>query len=271
MRGTTTRLPRGRAQLVRVLSTAGDVIRVDDVVIALQLDRTGAAQRLSRWVEQGWLRRVGRGAYVAASIDTMGSDRVLDDPWVLVPALFEPAYIGGRTAAEHWDLTEQIFKDIFVMTAQIVRQKRQERHGTLFSLKHVDGRKIFGTRNVWRHRTRVPVSDVHRTIIDLFDDPAVGGGIQHAADCLAAYLRRDDRDDQKLVDYAVNLGNGAVFKRLGFLAEYFPDGPRLGRLCRRHLSGGYAKLDPVQDAPFVESEWRLRVPERWARREQDDR
>ncbi|MDE0388756.1 MAG: type IV toxin-antitoxin system AbiEi family antitoxin domain-containing protein, partial [Rhodospirillales bacterium] len=66
MKENTGRLPRGRAQLVRVLSTAGDVIHVDDVVIALQLDRIAAAQRLSRWAEQGWLRRVGRGAYVAA-------------------------------------------------------------------------------------------------------------------------------------------------------------------------------------------------------------
>ena len=261
------RLPRGRTQLVRVLSTAGDVIHVDDVVIALQLDRTGAAQRLSRWVEQGWLRRVGRGAYVAASIDTIGSDRVLDDPWVLVPALFAPAYIGGRTAAEHWDLTEQIFKDIFVMTAQPVRQKRQERHGTLFSLKHIDEQKIFGMKNVWRHQTRVPVSDVHRTIIDMLDAPAIGGGIQHVADCLAAYLRREDRDDKKLVDYAMGLGNGAVFKRLGFLAEYFPGGAELGRLCEQHLSGGHAKLDPVQDGTVVATKWRLRVPTRWIREE----
>ena len=263
----TTRLPRGRAQLVRVLSAAGDVIHVDDVVAALQLDRTGAAQRLSRWAEQGWLRRVGRGAYVAASIDTMGSDRVLDDPWVLVPALFAPAYIGGRTAAEHWDLTEQIFKDIFVMTAQPVRQKRQERHGTLFSLKHIHERKIFGTKNVWRHQTRVPVSDAHRTIIDMLDDPAIGGGIQHVSDCLEAYLRRDDRDDEELVDHAVRFGNGAVFKRLGFLAERLPDGGELGSLCEQHLSGGHAKLDPTQDGPLVVTKWRLRVPERWAREE----
>ena len=262
---STTRLPRGRAQLVRVLSTASDVIRVDDVVTALQLDRTGAAQRLSRWVEQGWLRRVGRGAYVAATIDTMGSDRVLDDPWVLVPALFAPAYIGGRTAAGHWDLTEQIFKDIFVMTARPLRQRRQERHGTLFSLKHIHERKIFGTKNVWRHQTRVPVSDVHRTIIDMLDDPAIGGGIQHVGDCLAAYLRRDDRDGEKLVEYAVGLGNGAVFKRLGFLAERFPGGAELARLCGQHLSGGHAKLDPAQDGPLVVTRWRLRVPERWAR------
>ncbi len=265
MNEKTTRLPHGRAQLVRVLSAAGDVIHVDDVVSALQLDRTAAAQRLSRWAEQGWLRRVGRGAYVAASLDTMGSDRVLDDPWILVPALFAPAYIGGRTAAEHWDLTEQIFKDIFVMTAQAVRQKRQERHGTLFSLKHIDERKIFGTKNVWRHRTRVSVSDVHRTIVDMLADPAIGGGIQHVADCLDVYLRRDDRDDRTLTDYAVRLGNGAVFKRLGFLAERFPGGTELARLCERHLSGGHAKLDPAQDGPLIVTKWRLRVPARWAR------
>lgn len=261
------RLPQGRAQLVRVLSAAGDVIRVDDVAEALQLNRTAAAQRLARWTEQGWLRRVGRGAYVAASIDTMGSDRVLDDPWVLVPALFAPAYIGGRTAAEHWDLTEQIFKDIVVMTAQAVRKKHQERHGALLSLKHIHERKLFGTKSVWRHQTRVPVSDVHRTIVDMLDDPLVGGGIQHVADCLAAYLRRNDRDDGKLIEYAARLGNGAVFKRLGFLAERLPGGAELARLCERHLSGGHAKLDPAQVGSHVVNRWRLRLPPSWAREE----
>lgn len=259
----TLRLPQGRAQLVRVLSSAGDVIRVDDVVTALQLDRTAAAQRLSRWAEQGWLSRVGRGAYVAASIDTLGSQRVLDDPWVLVPALYAPAYIGGRTAAEHWDLTEQIFKDLVVMTAQALRDKRQERHGALFLLKHISERKIFGTKTVWRHRTRVPVSDVHRTIIDMLDDPSIGGGIQHVADCLFAYLRRDDRNNEKLIEYAIRLGNGAVFKRLGFLVERNPEGAELARLCEQHLSGGHAKLDPAQAAPRVVAKWRLQVPQRW--------
>jgi predicted transcriptional regulator of viral defense system len=259
------RLPRGREQLVRVLSAAGDVIHVTDVADALQVDRIAAAQRLARWTEQGWLRRVGRGAYVAASIDTMGSDLVLDDPWVLVPALFAPAYIGGRTAAEYWDLTEQIFKDILVMTTQAVRHRRQERHGAQFSLRHVDERNLFGTRNVWRHQTRVPVSDVYRTVIDLVDDPTVGGGIQQVADCVAAYLRRSDRDDEKLLEYAVRLGNGAVFKRLGFLAERLPDGAELARMCEPHLSGGHAKLDPAQEGQAVVAKWRLRVPMHWTR------
>lgn len=260
-------LPKGRANLIRVLSSAGDVIRVDDVASTLQLDRTTAAQRLARWTEQGWLRRVGRGAYVAASIETMGSGRVLDDPWVLVPALFAPGYVGGRTAAVHWDLTEQIFRDIVLMTAQPVRQKNQERHGAYFSLKHISERKFFGTKHVWRHNTRVPISDVHRTVIDMLDDSTVGGGIQHVADCLAVYLRSVDRSDEKLVEYALRLGNGAVFKRLGFLAEQLPSGARLALMCRHHLSGGHAQLDSNQDGTHVVTKWRLRVPQRWAREE----
>src|ERR1700722_16293492 len=226
------KIPVGRAQLIKVLGASGDVVHISDVATALAISRTDAAKRLARWREQGWLSRVGTGAYVPASIDTLGSDRVLDDAWVLVPALFSPAYVAGRTAAEHWDLTEQIFKDIDVVTGQAVRRKRQTRQSFELTLKHLSADKIFGTKPVWRHHTKVPVSDVHRTIIDMLDDPALGGGIQQVADCLNAYLRRSDRDDQKLIAYGDELGNGAVFKRLGFLVEKREDGAALAELCR---------------------------------------
>lgn len=263
MESTSIRLPRGRSQLVQVLAAAGDVVRVDDVARILKLSRTGAAQRLSRWMEQGWLNRVGRGAYVPASIETMGSDRTLVDAWVLVPPLFSPAYVGGRTAAEHWDLTEQIFKDVVVMTARPVREKVQDRHGVQFTLKHIDERKIFGTKSIWRHQTRVAISDVHRTIVDILDDPALGGGIQLVSECLSAYLRRNDRDDAKLVEYATGMENGAIFKRLGFLAERKSGTEHLVQVCLNRLSGGHAKLDPLLPGPRIVSKWRLRLPETW--------
>jgi predicted transcriptional regulator of viral defense system len=263
MERTSNRLPKGRAQLVQVLVSAGDVVHVDDVAKTLHLTRVEAAQRLSRWMEQGWLNRVGRGAYVPASIETLGSDRTLIDAWVLVPALFAPAYIGGRTAAEHWDLTEQIFKDVVVMTTRPVREKAQDRHGVKFTLKHISERKMFATKSVWRHQTRVAVSDVHRTIVDILDDPALGGGIQHVSDCLNSYLRRNDRDDVTLVNYAERMDNGAIFKRLGFLAERRQGTEALVQLCLQHLSGGHAKLDPALPGPRIISKWRLRLPETW--------
>jgi predicted transcriptional regulator of viral defense system len=261
----TVSLPQNRVTLAKVLSSAKDVITIADVIEALGTSRHEAAQRLSRWAEQGWLHRVGRGTYVPVALDTLGAEQTLDDPWVLVPPLFDPAYVAGRTAAEHWDLTEQIFKDIVVVTGRAVRQKNQLRHGARFHLKHVDANKIFGTKTVWRNRTKVAVSDVHRTIIDMLDDPALGGGIQHVADCLQSYLKRTDRDDQKLIEYADRLGNGAVFKRLGFLVERLNDGKQLIQLCQTQLSTGLAKLDPALPAQRINTRWKLRLPETWAK------
>ena len=166
-------------------------------------------------MKQAWLRRVGRGAYLPASLTTLGNVHVLDDPWILVPALFDPAYIGGRTAAEHWDLTEQIFRDIVVMTTQTVRAKTQHRHGAILSLTHISPQKIFGTTTVWRGRSRIAVSDVHRTIVDILADPALGGGIQHGADCLSVYLKSGTRNDDVLLDYAARLGKRCDLQATG--------------------------------------------------------
>lgn len=244
-----------------MIRAAGDVIRTDDVVRILSLDRADASKLLSRWTNQRWLRRVGRGRYVPAALDSLESEHVLDDPWVLVPALYAPGYIGGRTAAEHWDLTEQLFRDIVVMTAQTVREKHQVRHGAHFTLYHIPESRIFGTRTVWRGRSKIQVSDVHRTVVDMLDDPALGGGIQHVADCLDAYLKRPDRNNDALIEYAEALGNGAIFKRLGFLAERRAD--FLAADCQSRLTKGNARIDPALECTRLVSRWRLWVPESW--------
>ena len=253
----------GRSRLSAVINAAGDVVHIEDVEATLTVSRTEAAKLLSRWAGQGWLRRVGPGVYVPVQLELRESEQVIQDPWILVPALFDPAYIGGRTAAEHWDLTEQIFRDILVFTARPVRHKSVERQGVVFSLKHIKEEMMFGTKTIWRGQTRINVSDLHRTIIDMLADPATGGGMQHVADCFAQYLRRKDCDQLMLIDYADRLGNGAVFKRLGFLAERHPRGGLLIDAAKLRLTKGYAKLDPLLDCTRLITRWRLRVPTSW--------
>lgn len=256
-------LPKGRQQLSSVIAAGGDFVSIANVETVLHLSRTEAAKRLSRWAQQGWLHRVGVGTYAPVALDTLGAQQVIDDPWVLVPALYTPCYIGGRTAAEHWDLTEQIFKDIVVVTAQPLRTTRQVRHGTSFTLRHISSEKIFGTKTLWRKRSRVQVSDVHRTIVDMLDEPALGAGIQQVADCFGAYLARADRDDKRLVDYAAKLDNGAIFKRLGFLAERSGKAARLAEACADRLTAGTASLDPAIEGTQLVARWRLHVPRSW--------
>ena len=258
-------LPAGRRRLVAVLNEGGDVVRIDDAQSALDIARSEAGKLLWRWMKQGWLRRVGRGVYLPVPIEMLASTHVLDDPWILAPALYHPGYIGGRSAAEHWDLTEQIFNDVVVLTGRPVRQKSRRHHGVRFSLKHIDEDRIFGARAIWRGNSRIMVSDIHRTMVDILDDPALGGGIQHVSDCLSNYLASRNRDNAALIGYASRLGNGAVFKRLGFLAERHPKGAALVEPCRKRLTKGHAKLDPALASPRLVTRWRLRVPETWVR------
>ena len=256
-------LPEGRAKLVKVVTAAGDVLEIADVAAVLKIPRVQAAKLLSRWASQGWLRRVGKGAYVSVPLEFLDAETVVQDPWILVPPLFGPAYIAGRTAAEHWDLTEQIFRDIVVCTARPVRNATIERETAIFKLKHVPEKLFFGTKTVWRSQTKVAVSDIHRTIVDVLNDPELGGGIQHIADCFDRYLKKAESDPQKLVEYAEAIGNGAIFKRLGFLAERHPNGAELAEASRTRLTNGHAKLDPVLDCSRLITRWRLRVPNSW--------
>ena len=261
----------GKSRLAAVINAAGDVIDIANVEATLSVPRLQASKLLSRWRAQGWLRRVGPGTYVPVPLALRDSEQVIQDPWVLVPALFGPAYIGGRTAAEHWDLTEQIFRDILVYTARPVRQKTIESQGALFSLKHVKEDLIFGMKTVWRGQTRVLVSTIHRTIVDMLDDPTTGGGIQHVADCFAQYMQHKDSEPRLLIEYADRLGNGAVFKRLGFLAERHPRADLLIDAAKLRLTKGYAKLDPALDCTKLVTRWRLRVPKSWINKGAHDR
>lgn len=261
--GTARFSSRARARLSAVLQSAKDLVSIEDAATALAVDRGVAAKLLARWQEQGWLKRVGPGLYAPVPLDALTTEQVLKDPWVLVPALFAPGYIGGWTAAEHWNFTEQLFRGIFVFTARPFRNKEQTVQGVSFTLKKTPENAIFGTKNIWRGQARVPVSDKHRTIIDLLADPATGGGIRHVDRCLQHYLRDPEADPDILVRYAEKLQNGAVFKRLGFLVSGRPGNERLADSCRQRLTQGNAKLDPALSSRRLVKAWRLWVPKTW--------
>ena len=254
----------GRERLSKVLRVSRELITVDDVVSALDVSRRKAALMLARWMRQGWLTRIKRGLYAPIPIGAASKEQVLSDPLMVVPQLFEPGYVGGWTAAEHWDLTEQIFIGIRVFTTRTVRARNVRFQNVPFLLKHVRSSTIFGLRSIWRERIKIQISDPHKTIIDMLDDPKVGGGIRHVESCLSAYFDSKHINTDTLLGYAIKQGNGAVFKRLGFLASRLREQDKiLQTACAEHLTKGNARLDPSQPAGRLLTRWKLWVPEGW--------
>jgi len=183
--------------------------------------------------------------YVLVPLGAAGRVGVVADPWIFIARAFAPCYIGGWSACEHWDLTEQIFREVVVITSKPVRPRRGEIGGARYLARVIAPRQLFGTRRVWRDQTPVDVSDPSRTVIDILDVPALGGGIRHVAQVVRAYFASEHRNDKQLVEYGRRLGNQTVFKRLGFLLEQLAiNSPDLLAECRRARTAGYARLDP---------------------------
>jgi predicted transcriptional regulator of viral defense system len=234
---------------------------VAEAARALSLERARTGRRLANLAARGWLSRVRRDAYVTVPLGADQPGEWREDPWVVAARVFAPGYLAGWTACEHWGLTEQIFRDIQVVTSRRLRNRNPQIQGTRFHVKTVDRKRIFGTRTVWREHNQVEVSDPSRTVIDLLDDPGIGGGARQVAEILISYFESEHREDGRLDEYGKRLGNRTVWKRLGFLLEALAiDAPTLIEICRRSLSTGISLLDPAA-APEgkIVKRWNLRV------------
>ena len=251
-----------RSQLSRLLRGSPPIVTPSHAAAALGLTPAMAARRLAAWSRSGWLARVRRGAYVPVPIESESADIALDDAWPVAAAMFAPCYIGGRSAAEHWGLTEQLFRSICVMTTTRPRERQLVLRKARFELHTVAPARFIGLKTVWRGGTRVQVSNPARTLIDMLADPALGGGIRHVAEMLGALFQDQPKEAAKLGDYAAKIGSGAVYKRLGFLLQReHPDQVALTEACRAHLTAGYAKLDPALPADRLVTTWRVWVPD----------
>ena len=254
----------GRKRLAALIRGTKGAISVSEAADILNVPPADASKMLARWTNKGWLSRVRRGLYVPVPLESRTPDVPIEDPWIIAERLFAPCYIGGWSAAEYWDLTEQIFRTVLVMTIQKPRKRDINIKGTSYKLRTISERAMFGLKPVWRGQMKVFVSDATRTIVDLMSDPSLGGGIRPAMDMLRNYLSSDKKDMNLLIDYAVKLNNGAVFKRRGFLLErYAPEEEDSIKICKDKLTTGYSKLDPKLGADKLITRWRLWIPQSW--------
>ncbi len=253
---------RPKEQIGKLLREVGEILTIAEAAKVLDLSNVATSKVLSRWVTQGWLTHPKRGLYLIIPIDAINVQQAFEEPWLLASTLYSPCYIGGWTATEYWDFTEQIFNDICVLTERTAIQKKQDIHHTPFLLTHIPKKLNFGTNTLWKKNKKVLVSDPHKTIIDILYDPMLGGGMQHVIDCFKEYLKSDHFSSKHLIEYASKMNIGAVFKRLGYLyATIGQKEDELVRLCQDRVTRGIIDLDPSIKTGKIHTIWGLRVPE----------
>lgn len=249
------------ARLVTTLHDQGSTLFSNaDVRAITGLSAKAARNFAAALVRRGVATRLKPGLFILVPYE-LGSERdYLGNPFVVARELAgDPdCYISHASAMEVHQMVTQPQLVVYVTSPRSVRPRTVL--GTEFRFVRCKPEHLFGVTDHWATKTeKVRVSDLARTVIDGLKQSEYCGGFTEVAK--GFWMRRDDIDPDRLVDYALRLDVGAVVRRLGFLLESFEvDAPHAVRRLRERLTASYAVLDPMKpDEGKYLARWRLRL------------
>ncbi|MFQ5803878.1 MAG: transcriptional regulator [Candidatus Methylomirabilales bacterium] len=223
--------------------------------------RPGPARSfMAKLVSRGIATRLKPGLFVLVPFEFGRVREYVGNPYVIAREL-----AGGRnyylSHSSAMDIHQMVTQPRLVVYVTTLHQMRPRSiYGTEFRFVRCKRRHFFGTTEHWiDKREKVIVSDLERTIIDGLKQPDYCGGVVEVAK--GFWMRRQDIDPKRLVDYALRLNVGAVIRRLGFLMELWRiEVPEQIERLRRKLTDSYVLLDPglPPDGKF-QKRWRLQL------------
>ncbi|QSR84801.1 type IV toxin-antitoxin system AbiEi family antitoxin [Methylacidimicrobium sp. B4] len=249
------------AKLVTTLhEQSRSVFRLEDVRDITGLSETSARSFVRKLVDRGVAARLKPGLYVLVPFELGRECQYAGNPLVVAREIMhgEEYYLSHSTAMEIHGMTTQPQLVVIVSTPEPRRPVTTL--GVEFRFVRCRRKHLFGLTEHWvTKQEKVCVSDLERTIIDGLKQPQHCGGLTEVAKGL--WMRRQDVNADRLVEYAKRIGVGAVVRRLGFLLETYELAapPDLDRL-REGLTATYVRLDPVLPAEGKRlRRWRLQL------------
>ena len=264
MDGTRKGLGTLEAEVLSELNAEGKTVFSIDELAAKTGSAVKARKMASKLVKKKWLGRLKRGVYLIMELAAGKTPQWTEDSYFIASKLVSPYYIGYYDMLHEYGWTEQIPFTVTVATTK--KAKSRAIYGVNYKFITLTKKKFFGTTESYlgQSGSHITVSSREKTIVDALDHPEYCGGIQEVAKALytACSETREDSwapfgspkyktkakvlDLKRLVEYAEKMGNGAILKRLGYLAELMeiglPDG--LKAEIKSKLTKGYAPLYP---------------------------
>ncbi|MFH1246841.1 MAG: type IV toxin-antitoxin system AbiEi family antitoxin [Candidatus Micrarchaeota archaeon] len=201
-----------------------------------------ARKMASKLAKKKWLERIARGTYLVLELGAGSKPEWTADSYGIASKLVNPYYVGYYNMLNDYGWTDQIPFSVTVATTK--RLKNREIHGVKYIFVTITKNKFFGTITKYVRGHEIVVSDPEKTLVDAFDHPEYCGGINEVAKMLQNASAEVDWN--KVVQYAEKLGNGAVFKRLGYILELMQIelDPAIMDKIKKNISAGYSLLYP---------------------------
>lgn len=238
-----------RINLIDKLVKSGNSFRFDEAQKALGANFFVTKVILSRLEKRGIIERIEKGKYIIIPLGAEKGKYTLHE-FIIGYLLIEPYSIAYWSALNFYGLTEQIPNTIFIQTISRKKKLEIEIFGVRYKIIKIKQTKFFGFRKEWIEETQINITDKEKTIVDCLDKPQYGGGVIEVAKA----LKNGQIDIKKVVDYANDIGNSGVIRRLGYLSDFLGINVNLSPINVRN----YLLLDPTMPKNDLKNaKWRL--------------
>jgi predicted transcriptional regulator of viral defense system len=220
---------------------------------------------LGRLAKKGVITKLKTGLFNIVPSELGSTSLFISNPVLIAKSIIhekgltdDDYYISHGSAFELHQMVTQPQLSTYCSATKFIR--KENIHGSVIDFITCKKSEVFGVEKFWVSKNKfVQVSDIERTIIDGLRNPQYCGGIVEVAKGL--WIKKDVIDVKKIINYALVLNIGVVYRRLGFLLELFEISNKSEtELLEKKLTKTYSLLDPglFQEGKFI-SKWKLRL------------
>lgn len=236
------------------------VFRLGDVQRILAMKGDTARNFVRKLVDRAVASRLKPGLYILVPFE-LGRERAyMGNPLIVARELNNGAsyYLSHGTAMEIHGMVTQP-RLVFHVTI-LTNRRPITIMGAEFRFIASRQELFFGLMDHWvTKQKRVRISDPEWTIIDGLRMPEYCGGLTELAKGI--WMKKEELDVGRFVNYALRMNIGAVIRRLGYLMELLQIGsPEMRGPLRERLTETVVRLDPLLPAvgKFLHR-WRLQL------------
>jgi len=236
------------------------IFRLKEVQKILRVDEVSSRNFVRKLVNRGIITRLKPGLFILVPFELGKEAEYIGNPFVVAREIMggKDYFLSHATAMEiHGGVTQP---QLVVYITTLKPRRSITALGIEFRFIHSQKKYFFGISDHWvTKQEKVKISDLERTIIDGLKQPEYCGGLTEVAKGL--WMRQQDVNINRLISYAIKIGVGVVFRRLGFLLELYKIGTSEDwEILSSHLTETYVRLDPLlpTEGKFLRK-WRLQL------------
>ena len=214
------------------------IFRPIDASNILSESRNNTYRILSRMEDKDLIERIEKGKYISSK------DLEESDIYEIATHIIEPSYLSLWSGLHKYGYTTQVPRTVFVMISIPKDDMILQGH----KIKFVKTKHFFG----YTSENKLVIAEPEKLFIDCILYPHYSGGFQEIKNS----LEEADIDEEKMIEYALEIDNKALNSRLGYLIDIADLDVDLD-LLKKNRSISPIPLDPKKEKGKINKKWNI--------------